>query len=120
MNSTIKLELRQKRRFRIRKKVMGTAERPRLAVFRSNKHLALQVIDDQKGATLASVFTHEKALKGKFKGNNKAAAKEAATILAQRAKKKGITKMVFDRSGYAYHGRVQQIADSMRENGIQI
>ena len=77
MNTTVKEELRQKRRFRIRKKVLGTAERPRLAVFRSNKHFALQVIDDAKGATLASVFTHEKALKGKFKGNNKSAAKEA-------------------------------------------
>lgn len=120
MNTLIKKELRDKRRFIIRKKVSGTAERPRLAVFRSNKHFALQVIDDVAGVTLASVFTHEKALKGKFKNNNKAAAKEAAALLAQRAKKKGITKMVFDRGGYAYHGRVQQIADSMRENGIQI
>jgi large subunit ribosomal protein L18 len=120
MNTVVKRALRAKRRFIIRKKVNGTAERPRLAVFRSNKHFALQVIDDVAGVTLASVFTHEKALKGKFKSNNKATAKEAATILAQRAKKKGISKMVFDRSGYAYHGRVQQIADSMRENGIQI
>jgi len=120
MNTVIKQELREKRRFRIRKKVVGTAQRPRLAVFRSNKHFGLQVIDDAKGVTIASVFTVEKALKGKFKGNNMAAAKEAGAILAARAKEKGITQMVFDRSGYAYHGRVKQIAESLRENGIQI
>jgi large subunit ribosomal protein L18 len=120
MNTIVKQELRQRRRFAIRKKVKGTPERPRLAVFRSNKHFALQVIDDVAGVTLASVFTHEKKLKGKFKSNNKSTAKEAAVMLAKRAKEKGIIKMVFDRSGYAYHGRVKQIADSLRENGIQI
>ncbi|MBI3793339.1 MAG: 50S ribosomal protein L18 [Nitrospinae bacterium] len=120
MNTVLKKVLRAKRRFRIRKNLSGTAERPRLAVFRSNKHFGLQVIDDTKGVTIVSVFTQEKELKGKFKGNNVAAAKEAASILAKRAKEKGVTKMVFDRSGYAYHGRVKQIAESLRENGVQI
>ncbi len=120
MKSSSKLDLREKRRFRIRKKINGTAERPRLAVFRSNRHFALQVIDDTKGLTIVHFFTQEKGLKGKFKGNNVATAKDAGAMLAERAKAKGITKMVFDRSGYAYHGRVKQIAESLRENGIQI
>jgi len=120
MKSIVKQELREKRRFRIRKKVNGTADRPRLTVFRSNRHFALQVIDDAKGVTIAAFFTQEKGLKGKFKSNNMVTAKEAGAILAERVKSKGITKMVFDRSGYAYHGRVKQIAESLRENGIQI
>ena len=120
MNTQEKTRLRERRKFRIRKGVAGTAERPRLTVTRSNKHFALQVIDDAVGKTLVSAFTVEKELKGKFKGNNLEAAKQVAHILADRAKAKGITKMVFDRNGYRYHGRVKQIAESLREHGIQI
>lgn len=120
MNTQEKSRLRERRKFRIRKNVLGTAERPRLSITRSNKHFSLQVIDDAIGQTLVSAFTVEKELKAKFKNNNVEAAKQLAAILAERAKAKGITKMVFDRNGYRYHGRVKQIAESLREHGIQI
>jgi large subunit ribosomal protein L18 len=112
--------LREKRKFRIRKNLSGTAEKPRLSVFRSNRHFTVQAIDDVAGRTLVSVNTVEKELKGSIKNNNKKAAVEVATIFAERAKEKKITKMVFDRNGYVYHGRVKQIAESLRKNGIQI
>ncbi|GMT41622.1 MAG: 50S ribosomal protein L18 [bacterium] len=111
---------RLKRKIRIRKKVQGTAERPRLNVFRSNRHLVVQAIDDIAGHTLVSVNTVVKDLKDKMKNNNMAAAREAGTVMAQRAKEKGIDSMVFDRNGYAYHGRIKQIAESLRGNGIHI
>ncbi len=120
MNTQEKSRLRERRKFRIRKTVIGTAQRPRLTVTRSNKHFSLQVIDDSVGNTLVSAFTVEKELKGKFKGNNLEAAKQIAGVLAERAKAKGITTMVFDRNGYRYHGRIKQIAESLREHGIQI
>lgn len=120
MNTMIKDDLRERRKFRIRKKVRGSAQRPRLTVTRSNRHFSLQVINDDTGTTLVSAFTVEKGLKGKYKGNNMATAKDIAAMLAERAKAKGITAMVFDRNGYRYHGRVKQIADSLREHGIQI
>lgn len=120
MNTVVKERLRERRKFRIRKSVSGSAQRPRLTVTRSNRHFSLQVINDETGTTLVSAFTVEKALKGRFKSNNKTAAKEIAGVLAERAKAKGITAMVFDRNGYRYHGRVKQIADSLREHGIQI
>lgn len=120
MNTQEKSRLRERRKFRIRKSVTGSAQRPRLSVTRTNKHFSLQVIDDATGHTLVSAFTVEKELKGKFKNNNLAAAKQLAAILAERAKAKGIIAMVFDRNGYRYHGRVKQIAESLREHGIQI
>jgi large subunit ribosomal protein L18 len=111
---------RDRRKTRIRKKVKGTSERPRLSVFRSNRHLVLQAVDDVSGKTIVSAQTVEKELQGRFAGNNMEAATGLAATLAERAKAKGITKMVFDRSGYAYHGRVKKVAESLRENGITI
>ena len=111
---------REKRKFRIRKKISGTSERPRLVVYRSNKHFFLQAIDDLAGKTVVSASTLEKGLKEKLKGNNITVAGQVAVVLSERAKEKGINAMVFDRNGYAYHGRIKKIAESMRENGIQI
>ncbi len=111
---------RVKRKIRIRKKVNGTAERPRLVVYRSNRHFTLQVVDDTASLTLVSVSSVEKQLMEKLKGNNMAVAERVAVILSERAKEKGINTMVFDRNGYAYHGRVKRIAESLRENGIKI
>ncbi len=111
---------RQKRKSRIRRKVNGTAEKPRLSVYRSTRHMVLQAIDDVAGHTLVSVHTVEKDLKAKFKNNNITVAGEAAAVMAQRAKAKGISSMVFDRNGFAYHGRIRKIAESLRENGIRI
>ena len=115
-----KKDLRFKRKFRIRKKIRGSAVRPRLTVFKSNRHFTIQVIDDDAGKTIVSANSVEKDLRSKFKSNNITAAGELAAIVAERAKSKGITKMVFDRNGYVYHGRVKKIAESLRENGIEI
>ena len=113
-------ELRERRHLRIRKKVQGTSERPRLAVFRSSKHIYCQVIDDQKGVTLLSVASNGPVLKGGLakKGGNKAAAEAVGAALADAAKKKGIQQVVFDRGGYRYHGRVQALADAARKGGL--
>ncbi len=101
---------------RIRVRVNGTAERPRLAVYRSLKHIYAQVIDDRKGHTLAAASSQEKSLKD---GGNIAGAKEIGKLVAQRAKEKGILKVVFDRGGYLYHGRVKALADAAREAGLE-
>lgn len=111
---------RRKRKVRIRKKISGTGERPRLTVFRSNRHLTIQAIDDSTGRTLVFVSSVEKLVREKVKNNNMDAAKQAGVIFAERAKKKGIKNMVFDRNGYVYHGRIKQVAESLRENGIKI
>lgn len=103
---------------RIRKKVKGTAERPRLAVFRSLQHIYVQVIDDRAGRTLAAASSAEKNAPVKS-GGNVAAAKEIGRLLAERAKAAGITKVVFDRGGYLYHGRVKALAESAREAGLE-
>lgn len=103
---------------RIRKKVRGTAVRPRLAVFRSLNHIYVQVIDDQAGVTLCSASTVEKA-SGVKAGGNVEAAKAIGHLIAERAKEKGITNVVFDRGGYLYHGRVKSLAESAREAGLQ-
>ena len=103
---------------RIRKKVRGTAERPRLAVFRSLSHIYAQVIDDEKGATLCSASTVEKSA-GVGKGGNADAAKTVGKLIAERAKDKGITQVVFDRGGYIYHGRVKSLAEAAREAGLK-
>lgn len=103
---------------RIRKKLKGTAARPRLAVFRSLNHIYAQVIDDENGITLCSASTVEKAA-GVNHGGNIDAAKEIGRLIAERAKGKGITGVVFDRGGYIYHGRVKSLAEAAREAGLQ-
>ena len=102
---------------RIRKKISGTVERPRLAVFRSLKHIYAQVIDDASGRTLAAASSGEKG--ATFNGGNVAGAKEVGRLIAERAKEKGIKSVVFDRGGYQYHGRVKALADAAREGGLE-
>ncbi|MCF8036363.1 MAG: 50S ribosomal protein L18 [Desulfobacteraceae bacterium] len=111
--------MRIKRKKRIRKKVQGTAERPRLTVFRSARHIYAQVIDDQQGQTLAAASTMEKELRDRSDfENKKSAASEIGKRIAQRAANKGVTTVVFDRNGYQYHGRVKAVSESARENGL--
>ena len=112
-----KTEIRERIHKRIRRKVQGTAERPRLAVFRSVAHIYVQVIDDSKGQTLVSASSIEKSKK--TNGGNVAAAKSIGKLIAQRAKDKGIKQVVFDRGGYLYHGRVKALADAAREAGLE-
>ena len=112
-----KREARIRRHRRVRKKVEGTSERPRLAVFRSNKHITAQVIDDRAGRTIAAASTTEADLRGGAT-SNKAAATQVGKLVAERAKAAGITKVVFDRGGYQYHGRVRALADGAREAGL--
>ncbi len=114
-----KREARLRRHRRVRKKVQGTAERPRLAVFRSNKHLSAQVIDDLSGKTLASASTVEADLRN-VRGATVDAAAEVGKLLASRAKAAGIDKVVFDRGGYRYHGRVAAVAAAAREAGLEL
>lgn len=109
---------RTRRHIRVRRKVEGTAQRPRLAVFRSNKHIVAQIIDDITGVTIAAASTNEKDFSGV--GSNVEAAKKVGATVAARAKEKGITKVVFDRGGYKYHGRVAAVADAAREAGIDV
>ena len=103
---------------RIRKKVSGTGERPRLAVFRSVNHIYAQLIDDVAGVTLCSASTVEKSV-GLKSGGNVEAAVAIGRLIAERAKEKGISSVVFDRGGYLYHGRVKSLAESAREAGLQ-
>lgn len=110
---------RQKVHTRIRKKLHGTTERPRLSVFRSVNNISVQVIDDNKGVTLVSATTLEGRKQAKKQGGNLAAAKEIGKLIAQRAKDKGIKKVVFDRGGYLYHGRVKALAEAAREAGLE-
>ncbi|WP_316572545.1 50S ribosomal protein L18 [Neobacillus sp. YIM B06451] len=109
---------RKKRHARVRSKLSGTAARPRLNVFRSNKHIYAQLIDDVNGVTLASASTMDKDFGSEVSGN-KEAAQKVGELIAKRAVEKGITSVVFDRGGYLYHGRVQALADAARENGLQ-
>jgi large subunit ribosomal protein L18 len=111
-------EIRQAVHRRVRRKVAGSAERPRLAVFRSLHHIYAQLIDDVKGVTLASASTTESAWRGRA-GGNVAAAKEIGKLIADRAKEKGIKEVVFDRGGYIYHGRVKSLAEAAREAGLE-
>ena len=112
-------ESRVRRHFRVRKKIHGTALRPRLALYRSNKHLTLQVIDDDLGVTLASASTNEKAVRADGTGATVDAATKLGTLVAERAKAAGIEKVVFDRGGYLYHGRVAAAADAARAAGLE-
>jgi large subunit ribosomal protein L18 len=114
-----KQEHRARRHYRVRKKVQGSPERPRLAVFRSNKHIAVQVIDDLNGRTLAAASTHEKDVKAAGGTGNKDAAAKIGALVAERAKAAGVTRVVFDRGGFLYHGRVAAVADAAREAGLE-
>jgi large subunit ribosomal protein L18 len=115
-----KQELRQRRHLRVRKKVSGTESRPRLAVFRSEHHIYAQVIDDTAGRTLAAASTLDTSLKGEVKyGGNIEAAKAVGKLVGERAKEKGVEKVVFDRGGFAYHGRVAALAQAAREAGLE-
>lgn len=116
-----RLELRKRRQLRVRGKISGTAQRPRLAVFRSEHHIYAQVIDDTQGHTLAAASTLDPTLRspGKY-GGNVAAAKEVGRLVGERAKEKGVEKVVFDRGGFRYHGRVAAVADGAREAGLEL
>jgi large subunit ribosomal protein L18 len=111
---------RARRHYRVRKKVEGTPERPRLAVFRSNKHISVQVIDDLNGRTVAAASTHEKDLKAAGGTGNKDAATAVGRLAAERAKAAGVTRVVFDRGGFLYHGRVAAVADAARAAGLEL
>ncbi|MCI8449139.1 MAG: 50S ribosomal protein L18 [Eubacterium sp.] len=115
--SRAKVRLNKHRR--LRNRISGTPERPRLAVFRSNNHMYAQIIDDTAGNTLVSASTLDKDIKGAVeKTNNVDAAAQVGTVIAKKALEKGITTVVFDRGGYIYHGKVQALADAAREAGL--
>ena len=120
MGTTIsRKEKRLKKKIRIRKKITGTQERPRLCVFRSAKHIYAQLIDDTAGVTLASASTVDKQYSAEAGSDKAAKAKMVGKLVAERAMAKGITTAVFDRSGYIYHGRVKSLAEGAREAGLQ-
>ncbi|MCX7748605.1 MAG: 50S ribosomal protein L18 [Clostridia bacterium] len=115
-----KNKVRVRKHLRVRKKVKGTGERPRLNVFRSLNHIYAQVIDDTAGVTLAAASTLDEGIKGKIAfGGNKEAAKMVGQLVAKKAIDKGIKQVVFDRGGYIYHGRVKELADAAREAGLE-
>jgi large subunit ribosomal protein L18 len=117
IQKTAKKEIRSRVHRRIRRKLHGSAERPRLAVFRSVAHIYAQIIDDGEGRTLVSASSVDKG--GRTNGGNVAAAKTIGKLVAERAKEKGITRVVFDRGGYPYHGRVKALADAARAAGLE-
>ena len=115
-----KEEIRLRIHRRIRKKISGTPERPRLAVFRSQAHIYAQVIDDGTGRTVCAASSLDEALKsGSKRGANVAAAKAVGSLIATRAKEKGVDAVVFDRGGFQYHGRIKALADAAREGGLK-
>ena len=116
ITQTKRNEIRKRIHVRIREKLSGTSERPRLNVYRSLNHIYAQVVDDQKGQTLASASSLALKLKT---GGNVSAAKEIGKAIAERAKEKGIKRVVFDRGGFLYHGRVKALADAAREAGLE-
>ncbi|TDQ51462.1 50S ribosomal protein L18 [Actinorugispora endophytica] len=109
---------RSRRHLRVRKKVQGTAERPRLVVTRSAKHIVAQIVDDTKGITLASASTMDASIRGD-EGKKTEKSQKTGELLAQRAKVAGVTSVVFDRGGYRYHGRIAALADGAREAGLE-
>ena len=111
-------ELRTRRHLRLRKKVLGTGERPRLVVFRSLKHMYAQIVDDDRGVTIVSASDLSKDAKADGAGKT-GVAKGVGKLLAQRAKEAGISQVVFDRGGYPYHGRVKAVADGARDGGLE-
>lgn len=111
---------RRRRHARVRRQVSGTAERPRLAVFKSARHIYAQAIDDRKGETIASASTLDPDIRGSIAyGGNVEAASKVGTLIAERLKAKGIKRVVFDRGGFLYHGRVKALADAAREAGLE-
>ncbi|TYP67770.1 50S ribosomal protein L18 [Paenibacillus methanolicus] len=114
-----KNKARLKRHLRVRKKISGTAARPRLSVFRSSKHIYAQLIDDVAGVTIAAASTLDKEIAEIGNGGNVEAARKIGELIANRAKAKGVENVVFDRGGYLYHGRIQALADAAREAGLQ-
>ncbi len=114
----LKREARVRRHRRVRKRVTGTAERPRLSVFRSNRHIEAQVIDDRTGTTLAAASTIEPSLRDDATGNVEAAGR-VGRLVAERAREAGVETVVFDRGGYRYHGRVAALADAARDAGLE-
>jgi large subunit ribosomal protein L18 len=114
-----KLERRSRIRMRIRKKINGTAESPRLAVYRSNKQIYVQLIDDLNGVTILAACSREKDVAAQTGVNKVEQAKLVGKLLAEKCKEKGIESVVFDRSGYKYHGRVKSLADAAREGGLK-
>ena len=115
-----KQERRERRRTRIRSRVKGTGRRPRLAVFKSLKHIYAQAIDDEQGKTLAFASSIDKAVGGTEKsGGNLAAARAVGALIAERLKEKGLEQVIFDRGGYPYHGRIRAVADAAREKGLR-
>jgi large subunit ribosomal protein L18 len=118
MSTDARLRSRRRRHYRVRKTVTGTSARPRLAVFRSNKHITAQVIDDVVGRTLAAASTTEADLRGGAT-SNRGAATAVGRLVAQRAKAAGVERVVFDRGGFLYHGRVAALADAAREAGLE-
>ena len=123
MRVTTKKDRRTRVRLRQRQRVGGTAERPRLAVSRSLAHISAQVIDDRAGRTIASASSNEPAVRGRFedgaRGGNKAGARVVGAVVAERALTKGVKRVVFDRGGFPYHGRVRSVADAAREGGLE-
>jgi large subunit ribosomal protein L18 len=123
MKIKTKSDRRERIRLRQRKRIAGTAGRPRLAVFRSVSHIYAQVFDDQASATIAAASTTESGLKDTFsgdvRGGNRAGAEAIGRIIAERLKEKGITRVVFDRGGYLYHGRVRAVAEAARAAGLE-
>jgi large subunit ribosomal protein L18 len=123
MKIKTKDDRRQRIKYRLRKRTQGQTERPRLTVFRSVSHIYVQVIDDSTGKTIASASSVEPAVKGALrkdaKGGNVAGAKVIGKTIAERLKEKGVTRVVFDRNGFLYHGRVKAVADAAREAGLE-
>jgi large subunit ribosomal protein L18 len=119
-NSSTRKVARDRVRRRVRARVSGTPERPRLAIYKSLKHCYAQIIDDRKGITLVAASSLDSDFQSDLKtGGNLAAAKKVGELVARRAKDKGVTRVVFDRGGYPYHGKVKALADSARENGLE-
>ena len=123
MRIATKEDRRDRIKFRIRKRLQGTPEQPRLSVFRSGTHIYVQVIDDLAGRTVASASSVEPAVKAKFaegaRGGNRKGAEVVGQAIAERLKEKGITRVVFDRNGFLYHGRVRAVAEAARQAGLQ-
>jgi large subunit ribosomal protein L18 len=123
MRIATKEDRRDRIKFRIRKRLQGTPEQPRLSVFRSGTHIYVQVIDDLAGRTVASASSVEPAVKAKFadgaRGGNRKGAEAVGQAIAERLKEKGITRVVFDRNGFLYHGRVRAVAEAARQAGLQ-
>jgi large subunit ribosomal protein L18 len=118
--SQARTEARRKVRVRIRQKVRGTPSRPRLSVFKSARHIYAQVVDDETGRTLAHASSLDEPLrKEKVKGGNVATATRVGTLVAERAKERGVGKVVFDRSGYIYHGKIKALAEAARQAGLE-